>query len=150
MIINGIYHAHVDVILNFDGLQLSALKSLNYKGNLGRADVRGTSPIQLGLTTGKYVATGDMELYLASAGLITTPGWMQIPHVMTVVYGPNVVAPMPLVTDVIAGIWLTEIDASTSDSEDAITRKFAMKIIVPILRNGVPDVLWPQTIGAVG
>ena len=151
MIVNGNFHAHVDVTLNFDGLQLSAVKSVNYKGSLSRKAVRGTSPIQLGTTTGFYTATGDMELYLASAALILTPGWMQVPHIMTVIYGPNVVVPLPLVTDVIAGIMLTEVDASSSDSEDAITRKFTFgQILIPILRNGVPDILWPATIPAVG
>ena len=151
MIVNGFYHAHPDLVVNFDGLKLSAVKSINYKGSLSRKAVRGTSPIQLGTTTGYYTATGDMELYLASAGLFTTPGWMQVPHVMTCIYGPNVVAPLPLVTDVIAGIMLTEIDASSSDNEEGITRKFSFgQILVPILRNGVPDIVWAASIPAVG
>ena len=151
MIVNGFYMSHVDLTFNFDGLQISGISSLNYKGSLIRKAVRGTSPIQLGTTTGYYPAPGDMELYLPSAGLITTPGWMQVPHVATCIYGPNVVAPLPLVTDVIAGIMLTEIDASSSDNEDGLTRKFAFgQILIPILRNGVPDLVWPATIPAVG
>lgn len=151
LIINGIYFSFVDVTIHFDGLQLSAIKSFNYKDSLGRNFVRGTSPIPLGLTTGKYEASGDMELYLPSAGLIAgVPGWRQIPHVATVAYGPNVVTPLPFTLDTIAGIWLTELDASQSDSEDAITRKFAFKITVPILWNGNPAIIWPATLAAVG
>ena len=154
MIVNGIYFAHPDCVLNVDGLQLSAVKSLSYKSSLGRQYVRGTSPLPLGMTTGKYEAGGDLELYLPSAALLMTaaggPEFLMIPHVLTVVYGPNVVVPLPLVTDILAGAYFTEVDASTSDSEDAITRKFAFKLMLPIVRNGSPDLFWAPTIGAVG
>ena len=37
------------------------------------------------------------------------------------------------------------------DNEDGLTRKFAFgQILIPILRNGVPDLVWPATIPAVG
>ena len=51
MLVNGIYFSFVDITVRFDGLQLSAVKSINYKDSLGRNYVRGTSPIPLGLTT---------------------------------------------------------------------------------------------------
>ena len=151
MIINGNYMSFVDLVVNFDGLQLSAVKSINYKDNLGRAYVRGTSPLPLGFTTGKYEASFDIELYLPSVGLITiNPGWRQIPHVCTIAYGPNVVAPLPFTIDTIAGIYLKELDAPNSDSEDGITRKFSGMVMLPILWNGIPSLIWPSTIGAVG
>lgn len=151
MLVNGNYFSFVDITLSFDGLQLSALKSLNYSDSLGRNAVRGTSPIMLGLTTGKYEAKFDMELFLPSVALITSnPAWRQIPHVATVSYGPNVVAPLPFTIDTIAGIWLKELDATNSDSEDGIVRKFTGMVTLPILWNGVPGIVWPATIGAVG
>ena len=151
MIINGNYMSFVDLVVNLDGLQLSAVKSINYKYNLGRAYVRGTSPLPLGFTTGKYEASFDIELYLPSVGLITiNPGWRQIPHVCTIAYGPNVVAPLPFTIDTIAGIYLKELDAPNSDSEDGITRKFSGMVMLPILWNGIPSLIWPSTIGAVG
>jgi hypothetical protein len=151
VIINGNYMSFVDLVVNFDGLQLSAVKSLNYKDNLGRSYVRGTSPLPLGFTTGKYEASFDIELYLPSVGLITiNPGWRQIPHVCTIAYGPNVVAPLPFTIDTIAGIYLKELDAPNSDSEDGITRKFSGMVMLPILWNGIPSLIWPSTIGAVG
>lgn len=151
MLVNGVYFSFVDLVINFDGLQLTAVKSINYKDNLGRNYVRGTSPIPLGLTTGKYEASFDFELFLSSVGLITVnPGWRQIPHVCTIAYGPNVVAPLPFTIDTVAGIWLKELDAPNSDSEDGITRKFSGMVTLPILWNGVPSIVWPSTIGAVG
>lgn len=151
MLANGNYFSFVDITVRFDGLQLSAVKSINYKDSLGRNYVRGTSPIPLGLTTGKYEASFDIELFLPSVALITAiPGWRQIPHTCTVSYGPNVVAPLPFTIDTIAGIWLKELDNSNSDSEDGLTRKFSGMVTIPILYNGVPSILWPQTIGAVG
>jgi hypothetical protein len=151
MIVNGTYFSFVDLVINFDGLQLSAVKSINYKDSLGRNYVRGTSPIPLGLTTGKYEASFDMEIFLPSVPLITVnPGWRQVPHVCTIAYGPNVVAPLPFTIDTIAGIWLKELDNPNSDSEDGITRKFAGMVTLPILYNGVPSIIWPSTIGAVG
>ena len=84
-------------------------------------------------------------------GLITiNPGWRQIPHVCTIAYGPNVVAPLPFTIDTIAGIYLKELDAHNSDSEDGITRKFSGMVMLPILWNGIPSLIWPSTIGAVG
>ena len=149
--INGNYFSHVDVVFTFDGLQIAGLKNLNYKDNLGRNYVRGTSPLPLGFTTGKYEASFEMEIYLPSMGLITlNPGWRLVPHVAVINYGPNVVAPLPNVTDTIAGIYLKELDNPTSDSEDALTRKFSGMVMLPILYNGIPSVIWPSTIGAVG
>ena len=149
--INGLYFSYVDITIVFDGLQLSAVKSINYKSNLGRNYVRGTSPIPLGLTTGKWEASFDIEVFLPSAPLITVnPFWRTVPHVCTVAYGPNVVTPLPFTIDTIAGIWLKELDASNSDSEDGLTRKFTGMVTIPIMWNGVPELVWPSTLGAVG
>jgi hypothetical protein len=151
MIVNGIYFSFVDLVITMNAFQLSAVKSLNYKDSLGRNFVHGCSPIPLGLTTGHYEATGDIELYLPSATLIySTPLWRTIPWAMTISYGPNVVAPLPFTTDVIPVLFLTELDAPQSDSEDAITRKFSFKIMTPILWNGVPGMVWTNNLGAIG
>jgi hypothetical protein len=151
MIINGNYFGFTDIVFTFDSFQISALKSLSYKDSLGRSYVRGTSPLPLGFTTGKYEASFEMELYLPSVALITsTPGWRQIPHVATVAYGPNAVAPLPFTIDTIAGIYLKDLDNSNSDSEDGITRKFSGMVMLPILYNGIPSIIATSTIGAVG
>ena len=151
MIVNGSYFSFVDIVFTLDGFQISAVKSISYKDSLGRNYVRGTSPIPLGLTTGKYEASFEVELFLPSVGLITlNPGWRQVPHVAIINYGPNLVGPLANVTDTIAGIWFKDLDNSNSDSEDGITRKLSAMVTLPILYNGIPSILWPATIGAVG
>lgn len=150
-LINGNYISFVDVTLTLDAFQIAAFKSLTYSEKLGRNYVRGTSPLPLGFTTGKYEAKFEIELFLPSVGLITSiPGWKQIPHVATVAYGPNAVAPLPFSIDTIAAIYFTDLDAPNSDSEDGITRKLSGMVMLPILWNGVPSIIWPATLGAVG
>ena len=151
-LINGQYFSYADMSLVFDALYIVGLKSLNYKDTLGRNFVRGTSAIPLGLTTGNYEASGDMELYLNSSALITMfPGWRDIPHVATVSYGPNVIAPLPFMVDIIAGIYLIDAEASQSQGEDALTRKFTFKITTPILWNSnLSTARGASVIGAVG
>ncbi len=151
-LVNGTYFSTADMSFVFDGFYIVGVKSLNYKDNLGRNFVRGTSAIPLGLTTGNYEASGDMELYLNSSALITSiPGWRDIPHVATVSYGPNVIAPLPFMVDIIAGIWLLGADAGRSQGEDALTMKFDFKITTPILWNSnVSTTRGASIIGAVG
>jgi hypothetical protein len=113
--------------------------------------VRGTAMQPLGLTQGRYEATGDIELYLDAFMLMTTilgPGWRQIPVTAVVTYGPNPLMPIPFVTDTIQ-FYIGEVDASQSEGEEPLSRKFTMHIPGQILRNGIPSILEPQVLAAI-
>lgn len=149
-LINGTYFSFQDITWTIDGLHIVAFKSLNYKEAVTRQWVRGSARLPLGLTSGRYAATGDFEVFLNAASLFTTvPGWAEIPHVMTVTYGPNVIAPLPLTIDTLAGCWFEDVDSPNTEGEEGLTRKFTFKIMNPILRNGIPMLIDLSTIGAV-
>jgi hypothetical protein len=128
------------------------VKTINYKDNLGRVKVRGTAMQPLGLTQGRYEANGDIEMYLDAFMLMTQtigPGWRQQPVFAVINYGPNVGLALPIVTDEIPGFYLGEVDASQSEGEEALTRKFTMHIPGQILWGGVPSIFEPQVLASV-
>lgn len=149
----GAFYSYSNIELSVNGLIFAGVKAINYKDNLGRQFVRGTAMQPLGMTQGRYEAHGDIELYLnAFLQLVTTvgPGWRQTPITATITYGPNLaMAPLPFVVDVIPSFWLGEVDASQSESEDALTRKFTMHIPGQILWGLIPSILEPQILAAV-
>lgn len=154
-LINGVYYSYSNVEL-FVGaaaeLQIAGVKTINYKDNLGRVKVRGTAMQPLGLTQGRYEANGDVELYLdAFALLVTTlgPGWRQLPVYATITYGFNAGMAIPFITDTIPGFYLGEVDASQSEGEEALSRKFTMHIPGQILWGDQPSLLEPQILAAV-
>lgn len=151
-LINGVYYSYSNIELNVQGLQFAGVKAINYKDNLGRVKVRGTAMQPLGLTQGRYEANGDIELYLDAFALLTLtlgPGWRQTPIVANITYGPNIGPVVPLVNDIIPGFYLGEVDASQSEGEEALTRKFTMHIPGQILWNGIPSILEPQVLAGV-
>ena len=154
-LVNGIYYSYSNVEL-FVGqageLQIAGVKAINYKDNLGRVKVRGTAMQPLGLTQGRYEANGDIEMYLdAFALLVTTigPGWRQFPLYATITYGANPGLAIPFITDTIPGFYLGEVDASQSEGEEPLARKFTMHIPGQILWGETPSILEPQIIAAV-
>jgi hypothetical protein len=151
-LINGSKFSYSNIILNANGLQFAGFKSINYKDNLGRVMVRGAAMQPLGLTQGRYLATGDIEMYLDAAMLLTAslgPGWRQVPCFATVTYSAPSSLPLPFVIDEIPGFYIGEFDASQSEGEEALTRKFTMHIPGQILWNGIPSIFEPQIFAAV-
>jgi hypothetical protein len=157
-LINGVYYSYSNIELHIGSaaqLQIAGVKTINYKDNLGRVKVRGTAMQPLGLTQGRYEANGDIEMYLDAFMLLVTtlgPGWRQQPVQAVVTYGPGIPFPMPtipFVTDVIPGFYLGELDASQSEGEEALTRKFTMHIPGQILWGGVPSLIEPLVLAAV-
>lgn len=153
-LINGDYYSYADIQLRFNGLTFVGVKAINYKDNLGRAKVRGTASVPLGLTRGNYEASGDVEMYLSAwAVIMQTFGAVgairQIPFSVSITYGPNIGLPIPLVTDIIPAFYLGELDAPQSEGEDALTRKMTMHIPGQILWSGVPTLIETTTLQAV-
>jgi hypothetical protein len=154
-LVNGVYYSYSNIELHIGTageLQIAGVKTINYKDNLGRVKVRGTAMQPLGLTQGRYEANGDIELYLdAFTLLISTlgPGWRQQPVQAVVTYGPNPLLSIPFVTDAIPGFYFGEVDASQSEGEEPLSRKFTMHIPGQILWGGVPSIIEPQILAAV-
>lgn len=158
-LVNGNYFSFQDVTLRINGLAFLGFKSLNYKDNLGREYVRGAARVPLGITAGRYEASLDFELFLPQANFLLTtlgPGWRGLPNLVSVSYAPGLaslasaVSFLAATTDIIPGVYFTELDASNSEGEGGLTRKFSGKIPGQILWNGVPSLIETNTIGAVG
>jgi hypothetical protein len=156
--VNGQYFSWSDVEATFttptgQPFTFLGFKAINYKGSLSKQKVRGNAATPLGTTKGKYEATGDVELFLPQANLLITtmgPGWMQLPITFQVSYvssGPGGVPadglPQSVITDTIPPCYLTEIDASQSESDEALTRKFTLTIPGVLKHNGIPDIVEP-------
>lgn len=153
-LINGNYYSYANIELTVPSLGLTfvGVKAINYKDNLGRVLVRGTASQPIGVTIGRYEASGDIEMYLSAFSLLQTslgPGFRQTPIFIVVNYGPNPFLPIPIVTDEIPGAYIGEISADQSESEEALTRKFTLIIPGQILWNNMPSIIEPATFVAV-
>jgi hypothetical protein len=151
-LIQGNYFAYSNIELVAQSLTFAGVKSINYKDNLGRVKVRGTAMQPLGLTQGRYEANGDIEMYLDAFMLLTQtigPGWRQNPVTIIINYGPNIGMPIPLITDEIIGAYIGEVDASQSEGEEPLSRKFTLHIAGQILWGGVPSIFEPQILAAI-
>jgi hypothetical protein len=155
-LVNGMYFSWADVettIVTATGqvLPMVGYKAINYKDSLSKQLVRGTASVAIGLTKGKYEASGDIEMWLPQANLLITtmgPGWKQVPISFQVSYlssgplgAPGTGLPQSVITDTIPGCFLTEIDASQSESDEGLSRKFTLKIPGQILWNGQPSMI---------
>ena len=154
--INGNYFSWADVELTFllpAPFILAGVKALNYSDNLSKKLVYGTAAVPIGVTKGKYEPKGDIELWLPQANLMITTlgiGWKQIPVTITASYissGPYGVPtpglPQPAITDTIPGCFLSGLDASQSEGDEALSRKFTLTIVNQILWNGLPSLIEP-------
>lgn len=122
-------------------LPVAGIKSINYKDNLTRKAVRGTSSVQIGLTQGQYEASGEIEVYLRAAVLagLFVPGVRQVPRDIVVTYGPN--GDGLMCVDTLPSVFFGDIDASQSEGDDPLTRKFSLIIPQQILWNGFPTLI---------
>lgn len=163
-LINGNYFSWADVEIVYitaTGVPLPfvGVKALNYKDNQSKQKVRGTASVPIGLTKGKYDATGDMEMYLPQANLLITtigPGWKQTPLTIQASYVssgalglPAAGLPQPVITDTIPGVFLMEMAADQAESDEPLTRKFQLLIPGQILWNGIPSVVEPSILVAI-
>jgi hypothetical protein len=157
--INGVYFAQQDIGFKINGLQFVGFKSLNYKDNVSKALVRGAQQKPLGITRGRYEASGDFELFLPQASTLINMlvplgvafgGWRNVPLSFSVSYGPVLGAFPSFVNDIITGIYISELEGSNSEGDDGLTRKFGLKISGEILWNGVSGVLDTNSVGAIG
>jgi hypothetical protein len=126
--------------------------AVDYDDNLSRALVYGTASTPLGLTKGKYDATGSIELLLEAAQTLqlSLGVWRQVPLVINVSYIPSGASPILPVFDVIPGCYIGKATQSGKVGDDALTRKFELYIPQQILWNGVPSFIEVATIGAAG
>ena len=139
-IVNGNAYAFCNIELSTP-LPIAGIKSINYKDNLTRQMVRGTASVPIGLTRGKYEASGDIEFYLAAAQLavFNSPGWRMLQTAMTVSYGPNDNGLMCV--DIIPVAFYGELEASQSEGDEPLTRKCSLIIPNQILWDGMPSVI---------
>ena len=153
-LINGFFHAFADVEIQANGFLFAGVAAIDYEDDLARAKVYGTASVPLGLTKGKYAATGSIELYLeaAQALMIALGGiWREVPLVINIAYVPVGLTPMAPVFDLIPGCYLTKQTSSNKVGDEALTRKFDLAIPTQIYWNGVPSFIDnPATLGAIG
>lgn len=150
-LINGSFAAHADVEIVVNGLLFAGVAAIDYDDNLARAKVYGTASTPLGLTKGKYEATGSIELYLEAAQLlmVTLGAWRQTPLVINISYVPVTFPAIP-VFDVIPQAFLGKQTSSSKVGDDAITRKFDLHIPGQILWSGLPSFIEVTALTAVG
>lgn len=137
-------------IETYTPLPTAGIKRISYKDNLSRADVYGTGSVQIGLTRGKYKASGEIELYLSAAiqaGWLT-PGIRMVPRPLVITYGPNGNGLMNV--DTIPVCLIGDIDADNNEGDDPSTRKFSLIIPQQILWNGTPTIVETFTSIAIG
>lgn len=128
-------------IETYTPLPTAGIKRISYKDNLTRGDVYGTGSVQIGLTRGKYKASGEIEVYLKAAILAgwLGPGIRQAPRPIVITYGPNGDGLMNV--DTIPVAFIGDIDGDQNEGDDAITRKFSLIIPQQILWNGSPTII---------
>lgn len=150
MFINGVYWSFADIETRVTGLGtlftaslFVGFTSLNYNDKLARNYVRGTGIAPLGSTRGDYEASGDWEFHAPYAGLIISdmgPRWREIPLAMTVSYGNPISAPgvpiIPIRTDILQNVYLTDFDATNAEGSESLKRKFSLFIVSPINWGG--------------
>lgn len=155
-LINSDYYSFSDVEFRFNGLFFVGIKSINYSDTLERNNVYGSARKPLGQSSGHYSAKGDVEFYKPAFDLLVTTisalglafgGWRQISFTVTVSYGTPGLS-LPVTTDLITGVRLTDCEASQSEGSDALTRKLTM-FPQEIQWNGVPSVVEPLVLSAV-
>lgn len=156
-LINGFLPAYADVQMRVNGLLFVGVAAIDYSDNLSRGTVHGTAAIPLGLTKGKYMAKGTIELYLATAAILEATlapifvplgGLRFMPIAISVSYAPAGLAPLPVVTDTFTG-YVGDISQSGKVSDDAITRKYELIIPGVISWNLVPAIVEPGTLSAI-
>jgi len=148
----GDYYSYQDIELNANGLQFAGVKNINYKDSLSRVKVRGTAVQPLGLSVGRYEATGDLEMYLDASQLLITslgPNWRRTPIFITIVYGPKVGLSLPLIVDEIPGCFIGDFEASNAEGDDPLTRRATLHIPGQILWGGIPSIIEAAVFAAV-
>lgn len=126
-------------------------KAINYEDDLTRVKPRGTLSVGLGLTRGRYEAKGSLEMYLNPATQLEAllgPGWRQVQMSATINYAPDDTG--LIVSDQIPAFFLGRKEASQSESDDPLTRKYDLTIPGQILWNGVPSVIETGATLAIG
>lgn len=155
-LINGFYPSYADIELNLNGLHIVGVTSISYDDDLKRSYVYGTQKVPLGLSTGKYVPNGEIELLLPQAQLVLDTlgliglafgGFRFAPIGVTVSYAP--VSPLPLITDDFV-CYLGKQDAKNKVSDDALTRTFGLYIAGTINWGGNPGAIDLNSLGAAG
>jgi hypothetical protein len=136
-------------IETYSPLPTAGIKRISYKDNLTRGDVYGTGSVQIGLTRGKYKASGEIEVYLKAAILA---GWLgpairMAPRPIVITYGPNGDGMMNV--DTLPVCFIGDIDGDQNEGDEAITRKFSLIIPQQILWNGAPTIVETFTAIAV-
>ena len=151
LFVQGQYYAFGDIECRFTGIGsplvaplFTGATSINYSDKLGRAYVRGTQRMPLGMSSGQYEASGDIEFHKPSADILIQalgPNWRQIGLTLTVSYstvGPIGLPGLPVSTDVINQAFLTDLDAPNADGTESLKRKFTLFIVGGINWAGVP------------
>lgn len=137
-IVNGARHSWSSVEINMNGQIFIGFKSITYKRVRTRAKVYGTNRDPLGKTDGFNEYTAEAELYLAEFNYFQVtlgPGWGDFFFQVFVTYTTN---GMDTVQDTLISCTMDEVDASSQQSPDPLTRKVAFNPN-KIMFNGIDD-----------
>lgn len=141
-LINGIRYDFSSIELNIFGKTFTEVQEISYSESLEPGILRGTSAKKLGRTRGEYDAEGSITFYLGAFDQFTTllsakaagRGWMTQSFLITVIY-QELVGGGPIVTDVLRGARVTNVDKSHSSGGDALQVTCDLDII-EVISNG--------------
>jgi hypothetical protein len=122
--VNGVRHSFASIELKIGTLIFVGFKSINYSRTRSRTLVRGNSPDPLGKTRGDNEYSADCELYLAEWNLLMQTlgkGYGDVLFPINVTYSEN---GFDTITDNLIGCTIDSTEASQSQGNDALTRKF--------------------------
>ncbi len=145
-IVNGNRHSWTSITLDADGLLIGGITSVDYSDNLEPGTPFGTDPVALGYTRGKYTADFSIEMYRAEFEAlklrlgVAGVGFMESTGIYNVAYIEKSLNGGEPIMDVIVGR-ISKVESSNSEGTDASKVKLTLKVIEPILWNGVPAVL---------
>jgi hypothetical protein len=160
-LINGFYPSFADILLRTGiaggpTLQFVGVSAIDYDDDLKRSKVYGTQKVSLGLTSGKYEATGSITFLLPNANLLTSTlgaiglalgGFRFVPLTVSCAWAP--IGPVPTTLDSFV-CFLGKQESKNKVSDEASERTFGLYIPGAINWNGFPGAFDLNSIGAAG
>ncbi len=135
-LINGVRYSWASVKVNVNNTQFLGCKSINFSEKVDPQKIHGTGQNIIGATAGMYDADGDAEFYQQEADTIISSlgvGWGNRPLTITVQYIDD---GQPTVTKTLTVRFVGRTQGG-SESAEAMTSKFTMFFLAPVVDNGI-------------
>ena len=141
--INGFVYGYSDISLDINGQIFEDVTDLSYSINIEKGELRGTSPVPAGFTTGyaTYTASLSMGKDQASEFLkLLGNGFASVPFTITVTYGPtrDSLTVTKTQTDVLNGCSIASVENSHTPGGQALLTNFTL-VVQDIAFDGGQD-----------